>query len=218
MNTAPTLSQLGFGNLIGQSWNLTKKNFGSLAKIFFFSFVMLFALQLVTSFILSVSKSSDFGTQVGALIYVLTWILQMIITMGWINVAIKIARGEAVDFQDLLAKKHRIFHYLLASLLLSLLVMVGFILFIVPGIYLLFKYSYVMSLVIDREMGVMDALKASSKMTDGSKGTLFLYGFGFLGITILGIIPLFLGLIVVIPLLAIANAVMYLYLLPRTGK
>lgn len=97
------------------------------------------------------------------------------------------------------------FKYLALSVLLLLIVGVGLILLIVPGIILGLAFSFAGFLVIDRNMGPIEALKESARLTKGHRWKLFLLALALMGLMILGMIPLMLGLLVVLPLGLLAS-------------
>jgi uncharacterized membrane protein len=59
-------------------------------------------------------------------------------------------------------------------------------------------------LVIEKNMKPIEALKESARMTKGSRWKLFLLGLALTGLTILGMIPLMLGLFIAAPLSMLA--------------
>jgi uncharacterized membrane protein len=109
-------------------------------------------------------------------------------------------------------------NYLGVSILLMLIVGVGLILLVVPGIILglmLFAAGY---LVVDRGMKPIPALKESLKITKGNRWKLFLLGLTIVGLTILGMLPFFLGLLVVAPISALAGVHAYRTLAHHAGE
>ncbi len=95
-------------------------------------------------------------------------------------------------------------NYLLVSILIGVIVLVGLVLLIVPGIILALVFSMAGFLVIEKNMKPIEALKESARMTKGSRWKLFLLGLALTGLTILGMIPLMLGLFIVAPLSMLA--------------
>ena len=95
---------------------------------------------------------------------------------------------------------------MIASMLLSLL---GFFLLVIPGIYLSIAYLMSMSLMIDRDMGVWEALETSRKaITKHWFKIFFLYL--LLGVMfIAAALPLLIGLIWMLPLLLCVHGILY---------
>ena len=73
----------------------------------------------------------------------------------------------------------------------SLLIFIGFLLFIVPGVIWSIKYMFSFFILLDQNCGPVEAMKRSSKLTSGYKGTLFKKLLGLAGIQMLLLLPFF---------------------------
>lgn len=94
------------------------------------------------------------------------------------------------------------------EMMIVLLVLAG-LLAIFPGIYLAIRFGYFQVIMVDQEMGVMDALRESSRITRGNKWALFALGVVLVLITVAGILALCVGLIFTAPLTTLAGFVAY---------
>jgi len=117
--------------------------------------------------------------------------------------------GNKLPFPELFTQFKYYWRVLLATLLLGLIVGVGFIFLIVPGIYLALKYQFTIYLIIDKNLGIMEAMNESSKMTDGVKMSLFMFGLMLIGVMLLGVICLGVGAFVAMPVAWLATVVVY---------
>lgn len=107
---------------------------------------------------------------------------------GMVSFYLKMSRNEEVTYKELFAKKDLMIPYIVISLIVGLLVALGSILFIIPGIVASISYSFVYFIFLDNpNMKPLDTLKASRKMLDGHKMDLFILMLSFLGWIILGI-------------------------------
>lgn len=99
-------------------------------------------------------------------------------------------------------------NYLGVSVLTGIIVFVGLILLIVPGIIVMLVYAFVKYLVIDRDLGTIEAMKESARITRGHRLELLLFFLALVGLNILGLLALVVGLFVTIPvsMLAIVHA------------
>lgn len=96
------------------------------------------------------------------------------------------------------------------GILSGLIVFIGYIFFIIPGIILQFSYALVFWLIADDPaMPVIDALKLSRKMMYGYKWKLFCLNCRFIGWWLLSIFTLGIGLLFVIPYQVCANIHFY---------
>ena len=96
-----------------------------------------------------------------------------------------------------------------AIILISLIVGIGIVMFIVPGIIFACRLAFVPYLVIDRNMETMEALRTSWAMTSGHGWTIFLMGLLAIPIFIAGIIMLFFGVILSVIWISVAFAVIF---------
>lgn len=94
--------------------------------------------------------------------------------------------------------------YLAVSILLGIVVAVGLALLIVPGIILFLMFMFSTFIVIERGLGPIDAMSESRRLTRGHKWQLL----GFVGllflINLLGLLALIVGVLVSIPVSALA--------------
>jgi uncharacterized membrane protein len=100
-------------------------------------------------------------------------------------------------------------NFILVSILVGLIVFLGFLLLIIPGIILALKYSMVWQLVVDQGLGPLEAMEKSSRITSGNRLQLSLLGTVNFGIILLGLICLGVGLIVAVPLCWLTTFVSY---------
>ncbi len=109
---------------------------------------------------------------------------------------LKAARGDKLIVKDMFEAFRNYWNAVLASLLVSVIVFIGFVLLIIPGIIFGCKLAFTPYLVVDRKMAVIDAIKESWRMTNGHAWTVFLMGLLAIPIFIAGLICLGVGVIV----------------------
>ena len=85
------------------------------------------------------------------------------------------------------------------SLLAGIIILLGFVLLIVPGIIAGIMLMFVGYLVIEEKLGPIDALKKSAALTKGNRWKLFQLALLALGLNILGFLALLVGLFVSVP-------------------
>jgi hypothetical protein len=98
---------------------------------------------------------------------------------------------------------------ILAGLLKTGLVIMGFIAFIVPGIIIACRLAFVSYLVMDKKMDPVAAVENSWKMTKGLGWTIFFMGFVSFFICIGGLILLFIGIFPAIIWIASSFSTLY---------
>jgi uncharacterized membrane protein len=94
--------------------------------------------------------------------------------------------------------------FLGTSILLALAIAVGLVLLIVPGIIFGLMFMFATFIVIERELGPIDALSESHRLTRGHKWQLFGFVLLLLLVNLLGLLALVVGLLVSIPVSTLA--------------
>lgn len=100
-------------------------------------------------------------------------------------------------------------NYLVATILMAIIVVVGLILLIVPGIIAGLALSMTGYLIVERNMKPIDAMKESVRLTRGSRLKLLGLGIVLAVLSIIGAIPFFLGLLIVAPVSMLAGVHAY---------
>lgn len=182
------------------------------AKKNFFFYVVLFLLVIavyILYFVLQFTLVAFMGGAGSALISIVNWVLSAVISMGLINVALKVVDNKKPVYKDVFFTDWKlIFVYIVANLMRSIAVVVGFLLFIIPGIILAIKLQYIEYFIVDKKMG-FEAINKSWDVTKGVKLKLFLLGIVLCLINVLGFLALFLGLFLTVPLSMLASAYVY---------
>ena len=167
--------------------------------------VILLASVLVDSFTggidAAVAGSPDQPSIIGMVINVA---LGTLISMG--ATAFYLAAHDNPDTVDLSSLWHPrpFWKYLGASILLGLAVGIGFVLLIVPGIIFALMFMFTTFIVIDRELGPIEAMKESKRITHGHKWSLLGFSLVLVLINLLGVLALVFGLLVSIPVSSLA--------------
>ena len=125
----------------------------------------------------------------------------MPLIVGVIMLAINYTRGERIAFNSIFNYYHLTGKLALAGLLVYIMSVIGFVLLILPGIYLSIAYVFTLPLIADKGMGVWDAMELSRKAV--TKHWFKVFGLFFLLslIMTLGALALGIGLIWAVPLL-----------------
>lgn len=123
---------------------------------------------------------------------------------------LRLVRGESdAGVETLLHGYSRYLALLGTVVLTSIIVGVGFLLLIVPGIIASFGLMHAPMLVLDKGLGAADAIRASWEMMKGYKLDAFLLALSYMMIAIAGALALGVGLLVAIPVIAAASAAFY---------
>lgn len=190
-------------------WDTTKSNIG-----FFIGLLIVAGLiQYVPDIVAEIIEAD--APDLSLIIRIASYVLSMIIGMGIIKICLRFCDGEKGEFSDLFSCYPLFFKYLIGSILYGLIVVVGLILLIIPGIVWAIKFQFFDYLIVDKGLGPIDALEKSSEITRGVKWDLFIFAILLGIINLMGFVCLLVGLFVTIPITLVAMAFVYRKLLPE---
>lgn len=122
---------------------------------------------------------------------------------------LRAARNDPLEIVDMFAVIRNYIHAVMATILVGIIVTIGFIFLIIPGIYLACKFAFVPYLIVDRRLNVIDALQESWEMTDGHAFQVFMIGLLGIPITLGGLTLMIVGIIPAIMWVKLAYASLY---------
>ncbi|MEO1938377.1 MAG: hypothetical protein ABGW85_07055 [Sulfurimonas sp.] len=136
-------------------------------------------------------------------------ILTLPISVGIVMLGINRAREQELHIHDIFNYFNDFPQLLLAYFLMVIFIVVGFMLLVLPGIYLAVAYSFVLPLIVDKKLGVWEAMEISRKTI--TKQWFSFFGLGIIAVLFLLIsaIPFGIGLIWSIPTVYIAYGLLY---------
>lgn len=191
-------NNLNIGEIISEGWDKTKKNFW-----------FLFCLMVTSVILMAITQYSE----------ILDFILGIPLGIATLTIALVIVGGHTPKYEDLFKsfKNYKItLNFFITSILCIMIIVLGFVFFIIPGIYLAVRLQFYKFLVIENEnMSPVGIIKESYKMTEGYFWKLFGFIVVMVVINLIGAIPLGLGLIFTVPLTLISGAVFYKKLKPH---
>lgn len=139
------------------------------------------------------------------------------VTMAWTKAALLSHDGTRASSQNLVPTMQPFFNYAVAGAIYGLMVAVGMILLVVPGVLLALRYCLFPFLILDQNLDAIAALKRSAQLTEGVRGELFVFGLLLMVLNLLGALAFGIGLFATLPTSAVAAAYVYRRLLERAG-
>lgn len=151
------------------------------------------------------SEGHDFGFLVGT---ILSLLASTIVTIAFVRLALSAAQGTHVGWDGLWAPQF-FFPVLGATIAQSVIVLIGFVLLIIPGVIASILLGFTQFALIDKKLMPFAALKESYRLTRPHLLSLFFLTLAVAALNILGLIALGVGLLVTIPVSLIALASVY---------
>lgn len=177
---------------VSYAWKTVKKNFKfSLITVIIFALVTWGYSYIQSQVVGDEQTRSSFQSVLDVMLGVIGAIIHLILAIGFIRVALAFLDGHKLQYAYLWDNWNRkIWNMFLAILLFLGIFIVGLVLLIIPGIIAFLKLQYLVYFIVDKDMGPIEALKASWRITDGNLGRLFVLAFVVMGIALLGLLGL----------------------------
>jgi len=180
------------GSVYSFSWSRMKKYFLDL----FLITIIVAAVYIPFAMIQSLDGHETPG---GVLLRIFSfgyWFLLLApIDFGAAWVFLKAMRNGEFDVKDTFSTFDNYLNVVLANLLVSAIIGIGFILLVVPGVILACRLAFVRFLVMDKKMEPVEAVEESWRMTRGHANSIFFIGLLALGIISAGAICFGVGII-----------------------
>lgn len=154
-------------------------NLGSIWKILIIALGISLASTCVLSILFNKMDADFLDSLLG--------ILMMPLGIGTTAFFISLIENENFEAKDLFKYYHDFVKIIGVTVLMGLIVMLGYICFIIPGIILTLSYSLVPIILIKKpELSIVETLKYSREKMQGHKLDTFVLGLSFIGWAILG--------------------------------
>lgn len=183
-----------------------------------------FFFQIIVNPVIGLSQNAPDNAGLSAAVGLLSaaqgiflWVLSMVFAVGVIGIYLDSVDGKNPKFADIFSRKHLFIRYAIGNILYGLIIGFGIILFIVPGIYFAMKYFFWSTAFVDTGTGVFASFRKSAELTRGIKMKLVLFSLVTAGLGILGMMALFVGILVVTPVVTLAATRIYRIRSPRNA-
>lgn len=203
---------------IKRGFELTKRHFGSILVIGVVYLVISMAVGFVEGLISGVmgSTASNEGEPVFQPLLIpiklVSSVVSIILGAGLTRAALNISSGHEATIGTLFGEAGKLLPLIVASLLFYIMLIVGLLLLVLPGIYVALRFGFFMTAIVDRNLGPVEALKYSYRITTNNALSLFGLWIMLALIALAGVLALLVGLVVAIPVVTLAIALAYRYL------
>ena len=159
------------------------------------------------------------GIFVGLIALAYTFLAAPVISYGGDFIFVEAVRGKKPDF-ELLIKGFwtNYFYIILANLLVTALVVLGFFMLIVPGIIIACRLVFVSYIVMDKKLDPIEAVELSWKLTRGHGWRIFAMGITSFFLFIFGMLMLIVGILPAIMWISSSFATLYQSVLIQKEK
>jgi membrane-anchored glycerophosphoryl diester phosphodiesterase (GDPDase) len=228
MDNAPKV-EVRFGDWIGEGWKMFTEQWKGWVKIslgFFLAVVVpigvfiiaMYAVMLSAMVTQSHTRGAPPQMPIAIILFLYLGIFGLMIVLvplsvlmvgGAYRAAFKQLRGGQVEFSDLFSARNCYWRLLGATLLHSLFVFLGMLVCIIPAFIVGGLLFFTLPLIIERDMGVFEAMRASREVTGRNLVMFTLFAIVAQLIASAGTYACYIGLLATWPLLFTMTAVAY---------
>lgn len=171
------------------SFKKAKENFFNFLQIYLIFFAVMIIFQA------TVQPTSRELPILSLVISLLVAFLGLIFGINFLRYYLALKRDEKVSFSDFfknfgdtISDTKLWLNYFGAAVLSGLVILIGLMVFVVPGIILGISLLPIMFLIVDKNYKILDAFKVSFKLTKGYKNKIFLAYLAFFAITLVALV------------------------------
>jgi len=202
------------GDVLSEAWEST-----SGAKLIFLAALFIYiiiagALSVAVSFLFDPQSYYDAGLYVKGFLsdQAVSWLalpVTLPVLAGIVMLGIKRAHNAEITIPSVFDYYVLVWPLVFASIAMNVMIILGFILLILPGIYLATAYMFTLPLIIDKKLSLWDAMESSRKAVTTHWFKLFGFNMLMALIILLSALPLGIGLFWTVPLAFISNGILY---------
>ncbi len=187
-------SKFSISEVCATSWQKLKPQIWVLAGLFIGMIIIYSILSMCSLF----TGGSFVSSLIANLISVL---FSCVFSLGYLKNIFQALDGDEPQFSAFSQQAHKVITYFVANLIMCVIVVIGTILLIIPGIYLALRLQFFIAFIVEEDAGITDSLKRSWEITRGQEIQLFLLVLAMIGFAILGLIVFGVGIFVAFPLI-----------------
>jgi len=176
------MTEITYGQLFDKSWDTIKKNLGLSAGLTLVYFIGALALNMIP---------------------VIGGFIAGLLSPGYLYCLIQIRDKQSVEFQDFFwsfQDFNRVLHWMVLNAIKIIAIIVGFILLIIPGIYIAIALSLSTQYFVFRKQDGIESLKASVRLVNQNWWFMFGLALFTVFLNILGFLCFIIGILVTIPI------------------
>lgn len=210
---------------VKRGFYLTVRNFGNILLVGLVYFAVLFGIGLIIGLIEPVmshghssatyvysgvsTNFSGYQQNSSPLARFINQLVSVFLSLGVTRIGLNLVSGKEISVGMLFGGARKFLPALAATFLYFLIVFIGTIFLIAPGIYLAMRYGQYLTAMVDRDLGIMDSFNYSSSITTNNRMNLFLLALMGIVVSLAGCLALCVGLFFAIPVMWLGWLVAY---------
>lgn len=161
-------TRIDMGDVLGRTWQIYTANLWPCV----FATALLVFFHLGSNGVSYAMAAGDQGQGAANVVGLLILLASLFLMLGVITFMLKVARGEPAELGDVFSAGPVFLPALGAAIIIGVLCTMGFCLLFIPGVIAWLMFSQSFRIIIDKRVGVVDAMRMSMEATRGNKLTL----------------------------------------------
>lgn len=207
-----------FCDVLGYGWGVMASNLWFFVGLGFLYFLILVSPGICRGIIDRLGAPEPFRAISSISLQIVGQLIAIVLSIGLLKIALSFCDERRLGIGTLFDGFDCFWRYLGVAILYGLIVVAGFLLLIVPGIIWAVKFSLCYYFVIDKGLGPIEALKASSRTTKGVKWELFGFDIFTILIVYAGTLCLGVGVFAAYPTVLVSKTLVYRQLSAQTPE
>jgi uncharacterized membrane protein len=190
--------KIKYSEIFKTAWKRLKSQFWLLTGLLI-GFTIIYSLLCI----FAIPAKGEFSGLGSVLVFILSQLMLCIFMLGYMKNCFQTLDGEEPQFSSYGQVSRKLFSFIAAYLIFSIIVAAGCALLVIPGIYLALRLQFFFASMVDENAGVIGSLKRSWEITGGHSMSLFAVMLIMALISVIGQIALVVGVFVATPLITL---------------
>jgi len=207
--------------ILTRSWELLRQRPGTVIGAVMIPFSITIGVSALTGAVEGVTEqlgSSTVATVVWVVLQVVGWIVPAWLQLGMVRVLLHVARGSSANLASLFGEGQLLFSVVIASIVVTIGVVIGLVLLVVPGVVLALGWGFYTYTMVDQNLDPIESLRESWRVTNGYKTRLLIVSVAIGILALLAtLVTCGVGVLVVLPIVSLGQTLVYDSLLRRKG-
>lgn len=193
------------GEVLSEAWAKVSGSKGA----FFLAFIMMYVIMIGAIMISFAILAADTGSIGSIISQLIINIIILPLLAGLFIMGIKRSVDAPISATNIFQHFNKAPKLFVGMILMQLLIFIGYLLLILPGIYLTIAYFMAIPLIAEKDMGIWEALETSRKAVTKRWFSFLLFFIIMTIIFFISSIPFGIGLIWTFPMFVIAYGIIY---------
>ena len=207
---------LDAGLALSTALNLFQANVGLLVGSTLVIFAITTVVGQINNVVVALAARLDGGQPgfafIGALLFsqLFGMAVNSFFMIGMFRICLAIGRNATAEFGMLFSGIPYLVPFLMVNIAFAVMTTIGFLMLIVPGVFVVLTYWPAMWLSLDRKLGFVECFSMAGELASGNRWNALAMGVIAMMLSLLGVLICFVGLIVTVPIIYQMTACAYL--------